>query len=500
MAQEATRDSMPRQQAAAERQAVIDIGSNSVRLVIYDGPKRAPTQICNQKVLCGLGRDMVDGKLNPDAVRDALATLNRFHRLLEEHRTPPARVIATSAVREAKDGPAFVKAVRDIGFDIAVVDGMEEAELAALGVIACEPSASGIVGDLGGGSLELATINEGGVGKSVSLLIGPLRLIQQSSNKTSAAGVIVNKALDSVAWLTQGKGKTLYAVGGAWRAIGKILMDRRAHPLEVLHHFEFSRSDALTIADTIAKQSARALQAPGISRRRLDTLPFAALVLKSVIERTRIDNVMISAGGIREGLLYRELTPKERAADPLLEGARFHAEKTSPEPTFGDAVIALTDALFEGETPSARRVREATCILIDIGAYSQPDPRGMQAFDMAVSAQLYGVSHPERIAIALSLYCRHEGAGLPASHANMIAILDESERQRALRLGLAMRFASDFAPKAPRGLAGCTLSLAHGKIQFKAPKEKQPLMGELARKRLSALAAAYETDAIEVYY
>lgn len=486
-----------------ERQAVVDIGSNSVRLVIYDGPRRAPAQIWNEKALCGLGRDMTpDGRLDPIAVEYALATIRRFRSLLDEHGRPPSRVIATSAVREASNGKAFVEAVEKLGFNVSVVGGAEEAQLAALGVISCEPGASGIVGDMGGGSLELVAVKDRAVGMSASLSIGPLRLIQQSGGKIGAAGDTIDKALDTLPWLKKGGFQTLYSVGGAWRAIGRIHMLKRRYPLSVLHHYEFSKSDALSVCDLVAKQTPRSLQEiSGIPRRRLDTLPFAALVLKSVLERTNVKSVMISAGGIREGLLYRDLAEEERAVDPLYAGARFCADKHSPEPAFGDAVAALIAPLFADQSPAAQRVVMAASILVDIGAFSQPDLRAKHAFDAAVSAQLYGLSHAERVAIALALYVRHEGRRpTAADYAGVLGLLSAEEEERATRLGLALRFAADLAPKAPGAFAGASLARAGGKIEFKAPKERQALMGELPRKRLEGLAAAFEASAVEVYY
>ncbi|MEX0644213.1 MAG: hypothetical protein WD076_02820, partial [Parvularculaceae bacterium] len=309
-------------------------------------------------------------------------------------------------------------------------------------------------------------------------------------------------ALDSLPWLTAGRFPTMYCVGGAWRAMGRIHMMRRDYPVSVLHHYEFSRSDAIAVCDIVAKQTLRSLQTiSGIPRRRVDTLPIAALVFKSVLERTGVKNVMISAGGIREGLLYRDLSAKERAIDPLFAGARFCAEMHSPEPRFGDAVVKLTAPLIAEETPAFRRIAVAACMLVDVGAYAQPDLRAQHAFDIAVREQLYGLSHAERVAIALALYVRHEGEA-PAGKANeaMLALLDADDRRRALQLGLALRFAADLAPKAPGALDGCTLSRRADMLEFRAPKNRQALMSELPRKRLSALAAAFDSEPAEDYY
>lgn len=488
--------------AGGGRQAVVDIGSNSIRLVIYDGPRRSPAPICNEKALCGLGRDMgADGRMNPVAVEYALSTLTRFRRLIAAHGEPPTTAIATAAVREATDGAAFVESVRALGFDIRVIDGAEEARLSALGVVSYEPDATGVVGDMGGGSLELIAVRNGFVEESVSLSIGPLRLMQQTGGKPADAAPLIGAALESAAWAGEGRFETLYSVGGAWRAIARIHMRLKSYPLSVLHHYELTRDEASEVCALVARQSRRSLEEiPGIPRRRIDTLPYAAMVLRAVLLRTGVRRVVVSAGGVREGVLFDGLSAEERLEDPLFAGCRFFADRLSPNPRIGDAVTALTGPLFADETPAQKRLRLATCMLCDIAAFFHPDLRAAQAFDTALRAPFYGVTHKERVSIALSLFCRHDGRrpGLPDEQALSLLTLDE--QQRATRLGLALRFAGALAPKAPDALAGCTLSQAEGKVTFRAPEAVRMLMGEFPRKRLEALAGAYEAAPDEEYF
>lgn len=487
---------------ASARQAVIDIGSNSVRLVIYDGPRRAPMPICNEKALCGLGRDITpEGGLNPAAVDYALSTLRRFRSLIGEHGDPPTRVIATAAVREAKDGAAFVASINRLGFEAEVIDGAEEARLAALGVLSCEPGASGLVGDMGGGSLELIGLDRGSVGDASSLSLGALRLMQTSDGKIGNAPMLIEAALDAVPWLSKGGFGTLYSVGGAWRALARIHMRIRSYPLSVLHHYEFSKAEAIEICDLVAKQSRRSLlEIPGLPHRRIDTLPFAALVFKSVLKRSGAERVITSASGVREGLLLDDLSTEEIALDPLLEGARFFADRLSPEPAIGEAVMALTDSLFPAESAAERRIRRAACLMSDVGAYFHPDHRAKHAFETVLHGPFCALSHSERVAMAISLFCRHAGKAPTPEADAVLALLAQEEKQRAIRLGLAMRFCGALAPKAPAAIAGCSLVLEDGKLCFRAPRDRETLMGELPRKRLAALAQAFGAQPAEVYY
>ena len=483
------------------KRAVIDIGSNSVRLVIYEGTRRAPAPICNEKALCGLGRDMGDdGALNPDAVQYALSTLSRFQYLLKEHGEPETRAIATAAVREAADGKAFVKKVKNLGFNVEIIEGEREAELAALGVISYGYKADGLVGDMGGGSLELVAVKDGKLKNKTSLSIGPLRLMQQCEGDIKKAPALIGKALDGVDWIKPEKYKTLYSVGGAWRAVARIHMRLRSYPLSVLHDYELSQRDAIDICDLVARQSRRSLEEiPGIPRRRIDTLPYAALVLKALLQRMKSEHMLVSAGGVREGLLYEDLTEKERAIDPLLTGATFFADRLSPNIGYGAAVFALTSGLFPDETEAEKRLREATCLLIDTGAFFHPDLRGDHAFDTALRAPFYAISHKGRASMALSLFVRHQGRRTAFPDDQAVGLLSWEEQTTAARLGLAMRFAGALAPKAPSLLKGCSLSLENGSLIFKAPKHIEKLMEDFPRRRLESLAAAFEAQTVEIY-
>ncbi len=484
-----------------ERRAVVDIGSNSVRLVVYDGPRRAPSAICNEKALCGRGRDIAPaGALIPAAVDAALPTLARFRRLIDEYGDPPTHVIATAAVRDASDGAGFVDRVRNLGLAVEVIGGEREAALAAMGALSYSPDATGVVGDLGGGSLELTAVDGGRIGESVSLGLGPLRLMQDYRADRAAAMRRIQAEIDAVDWLQNHKGGVLYAVGGAWRAIARIKMRLRNYPLPVLQGYEMDAGECAEVCELIAHQSPKSLEEiPGVQRRRIDTLPFAALVLKAALARSGAARVAISAGGVREGLLHEALSEAERGTDPLLAGAAFLAGRLSPDPEFGAAVAAFTAPLFVDENPRLKSLCEATCALIDAAAFFHPDLRGLHAFDVALRAPFFAISHAHRVAMAIALFVRHEGkrASLPESAA--IGLAPWRLQQRAVQLGLAMRFAAALAPKAPGVLASCSLALDGGELRFSAPRRLESLMADMPRRRLQSLAEAFDAKPVERY-
>lgn len=484
---------VPETDKDAPRRAVVDIGSNSVRLVIYGGSPRAPIPICNEKALCGLGRDLTpDGALNPAAEEDALSTLKRFRLLLDEHGSPPVHTIATAAVREARDGKAFMKKVKALGFGVKIISGAEEAALTAMGVVSFEPGATGLVGDMGGGSLELVGLQGGAMLESASLSVGPLRLMQETKGNVAASAPIAEQAITGLDWLTHGRFDTLYSVGGAWRAVARIHMRVKSYPLTVLHNYELSSMDAVEICNLIARQSRRSLEdIPHIPRQRIDTLPYAAVVLRSLLKHTGVKRVIVSAAGLREGLLYKDLSKDERAEDPLLAACRFYAERLAPGSAFGPATMAAADPLFAGEGREERRLREAISLLVDIGAFFHPDQRALHAFETVLRAPFAGLSHRERVIAALALYRRHGGgrASLPSEKA--IALLSPEDQQYAARLGLTLRFLAAFAPKAEARLRNASLCLDDGQLIFSAPANCRALMTEFPRKRLASLAEAF---------
>lgn len=489
------------QRPALGRRAVVDIGSNSVRLVVYDGPPRAPIPICNEKALCGLGRDMTEeGGLNPSAVNDALATLARFRHVLDDLGRPPVTVIATAAVREAKDGKKFVEAAKALGFDVTVISGEEEGTLAAYGVVAVEPQATGLVGDMGGGSLELAMLHKGQIRESVSLPIGPFNLMRAGKGDLKETAKFIDAQLASVKFLKPKNVDTLYSVGGAWRAVARIHMGLKSYPLSVLHHYEMTTAQTLDVCDLIARQSRRSLEEiPGIPRRRIDTLPLASMVLRAVVTRVKANKIVISSGGVREGLLYRQLSKKERELDPFIEACRFYAKKLAPNPAFGDAAFKVIEPLFAGGAGADDRLRYGACLLSDIGAYFHPDLRGRHAFDTALRAPFVGVSHAERLWTALALFRRHQGRSAPPPDEQAMALMPWEAQLQAAQFGLALRFVAAMAPKAPSALEGCRLEKRGDEIVFAAPSDREALMGETPRRRFVSLAAAFEADAAEVY-
>ncbi len=409
----ATVTTLPKNRSRDRRVAVIDIGSNSIRLVAFDGLKRAPTIVFNEKVLCGLGRGLQSsGRLNPEGIRMAIPNLVRFTALVQAMGIEGVDLIATAAVRDAADGNDFCVAVeKACGHSIRVLSGAEEAELAALGVIAGNPKADGIMGDLGGGSLELVDLKDGKIGRATTLALGPLRLMESCGDNRQKARSLIDDILSEVDWLSEGEGRFFYPVGGAWRNLARLHIEQKHHPLHAIHGHTIIHEEAVKLTRLVSRQGRSSLSAIDfISRRRRETLPLASLVLGRVLRMANSKAISFSTYGLREGYLFNQLTKRRQSDDPLLSAAREFAEREGRFGGLGDGLKQWCDVLFPQENAEEERLREAACHLSDFAWREHPDFRAGQAMRRLLHYPFVGIDHPGRSFLAYTIYLRYGGA------------------------------------------------------------------------------------------
>ncbi|MEL7151075.1 MAG: Ppx/GppA family phosphatase, partial [Pseudomonadota bacterium] len=322
---------------ALSRVGVVDVGSNSVRMVVFDGAARSPAYFFNEKVMAGLGGGMAEtGRLNPEGRDRALQAIKRFQRLADAMGIAPLTAVATAAVREATDGPDFCDEVeRETGLKLWVIEGPEEAHLSAQGVLLGWPDATGLVCDIGGSSMELAELVQGEVGTCLSSKLGPQRLKTVKGGKKGRKKAIQSGVSELVSAIGH-TGDRLYLVGGSWRAIARIDMDRRGYPLSVLHEYRMSRKGLYATIQHIEDTPTDALRArTGIGESRMSLVPIAAQVLKELVRALKPKDIIVSGYGIREGMLYQQMPQKLRDRDPLIEACRFAEAKDARMPGFG---------------------------------------------------------------------------------------------------------------------------------------------------------------------
>ena len=473
---------------------VVDIGSNSVRLVIYDRLGRSPASFFNEKSLCAIGRNMVTtGRLDEEGSNAAIAALARFREVAAAVGVSRLETVATAAVRDAKNGNEFVARARDaLGSSIRILTGEEEARFAAEGVLAAMPDADGVVGDLGGGSLELALVSGGKQSPGLSLPFGPLRLMDASEGRIDKARDIVDQGLEKIGWLDKLKGKSLFAVGGVWRNIARIHLEDSEHPIKVLHHYEIPRDRAVSFTHFLSGLSRKSLEATAaVTKRRAESIPYGAVVMERLMKAAKLDRVVISAFGVREGVLFSKLAPEERAKDPLLVACEDMAVRAGRDPSLGRVLERWTAPLFQGEDKEFDRLRRAACFLADTGWRGHPDHRAEQSYGEILNAPLIGVDHIGRGLLALAMYHRYGGEDDRLVKRVQRFVGDEVAR-KAETLGLALRAALVMAGPSPDVLGETAIKLTPNSLLVTIPRAHQALVAEAITKRLEALAGAFD--------
>ena len=441
---------MKRPRKRASSVAVIDIGSNSVRLVIYASMARSLVTIFNEKALCGLGREVQStGLLAPDAVAKALTSLRRFRALCKVQKVGRVYAIATAACRDASNGPDFIaKAERICGVKIEILSGPREAKLSALGVISGIHNPDGIVGDLGGGSLELIDVHGNRVRSGVTLPLGSLALQDSSHKSLKRAERIVKTDLDGVAQLKAGRGRTFYAVGGTWRALARIHIVQSGYPLRVMHGYSIPAADALDFAQRLRRLASANMLAniEVVADARRPLLTYAALVLEYIIRVARPKTIVFSTFGVREGLLYEMLPRSEHTKDGLICAAQDLNQLLSRSARHAKELIGWTDRLIRvaklRETDEDRRLRHAACLLSDIGWRVHPDHRGEETLSLITNGNFGSISHQGRVFIALSVFYRYAGLSEENEPPPLVrSLIPPAMVERARLLGAAFRVA-----------------------------------------------------------
>jgi exopolyphosphatase/guanosine-5'-triphosphate,3'-diphosphate pyrophosphatase len=480
--------------------AIVDIGSNSVRLVVYDELGRAPFPRFNEKSLCRLAAGLAEtGKLADDGFRRTVEATRRFRAIADAMGVARIDVLATEATRRASNGHLLVAAIsNEAGLDVRILSGAEEAS-AAMGVISGFFRPAGLVGDMGGGSLEVAEVLDDRVGERwVSLPLGALPVQALIAKRGAQAkedidGLLRDK-LPPV--LTE---PVFYAVGGGWRALAKVHMALEGPPVQVVHGYSLDAREARSFAKRLWRMSPTKLAAlPGVPARRASTLPAAALVLHRVLKRLAPERVVFSALGVREGWLYAQLPAEERYLDPLVEGAQTLGFPQSRVAEFGPALADWTRELFPGEIPSDRRLRLAACALSDIAWRDHPDVRAQECFRRVLQFPFIGLEHAERVFLALTLHARYGGNSNDPGLAPAVEILTEGAQSRARILGRSLLLAYRLSGGVPEILRRTRLHIQAGCIRLEVDEAARVPDSEVVINRLELLAAAAGVPRTEI--
>ncbi len=468
------------------RTAIIDIGSNSIRLVVYQGPARLPTILFNEKVLAGLGRSLAEsGSIDAQAMALAKTALLRFAALAGAMEVTSLRTVATAAVRDASNGAELIAVAQAAGLQVEILPGEKEAEAAGYGVLSGIPDADGIVGDLGGGSLELVRVRKSQLRERVSFPLGVLRIAALREN--GRLDRQVRAMLEESGWLGAGRNLPFYLVGGSWRALARLDMETVRYPLPVIHQYAMSPQTVTRLRRTLAHVGkARLKDVPGLSSGRIPTLSDAAALLSAMLKHLRSSGTVVSAYGLREGLLYETLTPAQRREDPLIVATADEGRRSGRFPEHGALLDRWIAPLFAGDRPAEARLREAACHLADVGWRANPDFRAERGVEIALHGNWVAIDARGRAMLAQALWTALGGA--TNSPEPLPALADEAALRRAVQWGLAMRLGQRLSGGLAAPLTRSGVSAVNGVVRLQ-PGDPA-LYGEAVQKRHRALAAA----------
>ena len=483
---------------ALSRVGVVDVGSNSVRLVVFDGAARSPAYFYNEKIMCALGAGLSEtGKLNPQGRARALSAIRRFQEIARQICHGDLTAVATAAVREADDGADFCEEVlRETGLKVHVIDGEEEARLSAQGVLLGWPGSYGLVCDIGGSSMELAEIDNDQVGKRMTSALGPLKLRDIKGGKKGRRAYI-NETLDQLKNQMGSQRNRLFLVGGSWRAIARIDMERRGYPLSVLHEYRMTAKAINATAKYIKENDLEELrQRCGVSANRMSLVPYAIDVLKGVVRRFKPHDIAVSSYGIREGMLYEQMPDRLRRRDPLIESCQFAEAKDARLPGLGKELYKFILPLFATATEERKRIIKAACLLHDVSWRAHPDYRAETCFDNATRANLGGLRHSERVFLGLALLHRYRNKREGTRFSDLYELLDEKQLKQAEVLGKALRFGAMLWLDSSADMGELKWRPKKRELYLTLPKSAAALYGEVAEARFQSLAEALDAEPI----
>ncbi|MDX2074032.1 MAG: Ppx/GppA family phosphatase [Alphaproteobacteria bacterium] len=474
------------------RIAIVDIGSNSIRLVVYDQQKRSPVSIYNEKVMCGLGRGLANsGKLHPAGVVEAKAALARFLAMGRNMDIQSLYVMATAAVRDASDGGEFVRYLeREHTIKIDVISGEREARLGAYGVCSSMHKPSGLIGDLGGGSMELVEVHDGAIGGHTSLPLGSLRMFDETKGDRDKIRKLIDKRFGEVAWLEDKTVPTFYAIGGSFRALAKMYMTAEKYPLHILHEFTVEAKPFLAFVREIATFSNEKLEKyPGSAAKRVPQLPGAALLLEKIMTTTKCGKVTFSASGIREGYLYEMLPDKWRSEDGLISSCSEFSSRGGRTIAYSGDLYIWMAPLMKDEDDMSARLRLAFCLLSEIALHIHPEYRAEWAFERVLFSALTCFSHRERVKLALAMYHRYQYKS--SGNRPELKLISESDKRWAKLVGTAANLAYHLSGSIAGNLHHASLDADASPLSITLSANMKDLMGDAVLRRLNGLEEAY---------
>ncbi len=474
------------------RIAILDIGSNSLRLVVYDQLKRAAVPLYNEKVMCQLGKGLAtSGVLNPNGVGAAAEAVRRFLALAKAMGAGEVHVMATAAVRDATDGKNFARALeKEHGIRVDIISGEREAKLGAYGICAAIYQPSGISADLGGGSMEVVRLDGPRLMEQNTLPLGPLRLLDQCGGSRGEMRKTIERELKNADWLAGHSPKHFYAIGGSFRAIAKLHMHTTTYPLRILHEYAVGAKTMAEFAHTLAEMDLDKLEKlNGLPTRRANAIPPAAMLLARLLDMIAPEKIVFSGSGIREGYLYEMLPPDLRMQDPLLSACLDMAGRKSRMMNYADELMAWTAPLFTNEQPGEHRLRRAFSLLCELAHHIHPEYRAEWAMERVLFSSFTGITHRERAQLGLALYHRYQYK--LRDETPVLKLVNERGRHWARLVGTCGNLSYHVTGGLPGILPRTALILEKKALSLTLSGNTIALAGDAVDRRVSGVAEAY---------
>ena len=358
----------------------------------------------------------------------------------------------------------------------------EEARLAGEGVLSGIPEANGIVGDLGGGSLELVEVADGRASGGISTPLGVLRLEADAAGEREARSAL-KTALRKSSLRERARGRPFYMVGGSWRALARIDMLATEFPLPITHQYRMKPARAKELRKLVRALDPRLSGAAAPAR--LATSPVAAMLLDILVDEFEPSQLVVSIYGIREGLLYSNLKRGLRSVDPLIEEARHAGGGEHRFGQHGDLLDEWIAPLFD-DPPTMRRLRLASCLLADVAWQSNPGFRADRGIEMALHGNWVAVNPSGRVIMAQALAANFGRDRLPDDR--LAQLCKQEQLTRAHCWGAAMRFGQRLSGGVGSVLKRTSLAARDDMIELSVRRGEEALIGDQVERRFIRLA------------
>lgn len=442
---------------------IIDIGSNTVRLVVFRSTVGGAFRLIDQaRWSARLGHRLTsDGRLDDEAVQSLIEMLSHFVSICRKYEASAIRCVATAAMRAARNrDEVLTKLHAATGIAIEILTGEQEARYGGIAVMRSLPVTDGYVVDIGGGSTEISLIRDRRIVQAVSYPVGCVNVLENHGADMATGPVAaiervhreVRRLLSASPWTSAYPGLPLIGLGGTVRAFAKVIQRSSDYPLPRLHGFEQSPESLEALLERLASMTTgERRKMPGLSKDRSDVIVPGLAILSGVMRHLRANKLVVSGNGIREGLLFETGMPDipNDGSNPVLEHSirNLNALYPSAPPDHLEQVSRLALALFDGLDGANRCSRDArawlgaAAKLYKIGATIDWNEYGNHTFYMLLHTHWNGFSHREIVLTAAIASYKNANANR-RKLAPYRTILREGDIEAAAKTGAVLQLAA----------------------------------------------------------